>query len=191
MSNSPESSYSDYNCHIEETDNINPQSPTFFSTTSTKIPINNSPDESNKNDSKKEAPQVIRIENGITIVQDCDPDFLPSPLYPEKAPPKNEIGLYYDLIQQCDFYNIEKETINRKHDTVRRHLAKRIAARLYPVLLAMDTELERQDTIRTYIKRYIHDTYITSDNKLHTFINNDFNSMITYGLPRTLAARDV
>ncbi|KAI7846765.1 hypothetical protein BDC45DRAFT_576700 [Circinella umbellata] len=124
ISNSPESAYSDYNYHIEETNNINPQSPTFFSTTSTKIAINNSSDESNKNDSRKEAPQVIRIENGITIERNNQ--------------------------QKAWHHTTTPSEVN--------------CGSIIPCSV---------------------------DNKLHTFINNDFNSMVTHGLPCTLAARDV
>ena len=100
------------------------------------------------------------------------------------------MGLYYDLVQRYIATSMEQQRFIMRHHTIRQNLVQRLAVLLYPVLLAIDFALFRQELTRRYLKKHIHDVYFTADSKL-TLISNHFNSMVTHGLSSYLAARNV
>ena len=95
------------------------------------------------------------------------------------------------VVQDLVSNHLVKQQIDQGLEKSRQLLARRIAVRLSPILAALPTELERQGLIRKYLRLQIHNTYISNDQRLHTLINNHYNSMVTTGLHPSYAAQDV
>ncbi|KAI9491163.1 hypothetical protein BDB00DRAFT_824356 [Zychaea mexicana] len=122
-------------------------------------------------------PRLVLNNNGRVEYRSVDPEFVPPALDPEARNRRAEMGLYYDLTQDCVSLHLWQQQLKEDLDANRRLLANRIAHRLAIVLSRIPSELERQGAIRVYLKQHIHDTYITGDSKLHALIHSYYNTL--------------
>ncbi|KAI7849597.1 hypothetical protein BDC45DRAFT_573803 [Circinella umbellata] len=76
-------------------------------------------------------------------------------------------------------------------ETARRLLANRIAVRLVSTLWTLPDESARYKAIHEYIKKHLHDNYITADTKLHAMVNSYYNTLVSAGFPHHLVHLDV
>ncbi|KAI8137336.1 hypothetical protein BJV82DRAFT_583835 [Fennellomyces sp. T-0311] len=128
---------------------------------------------------------------GSVIERRFDPDFVPPPYYPAVDSFTVENTFFYDLNHEFAYQHQCIRVAQKNLDVARRLLAYRIAARLYPVLMAISAEDTRQHTIQSYIATHLHDTHVSQDARLLILINNYFNTMLREGLPSHLAATEI
>ncbi|KAI7857596.1 hypothetical protein BDC45DRAFT_532438 [Circinella umbellata] len=135
---------------------------------------------------------VLTINNGgHMLFRTYDPEYLPptkQALHKEKIVEKS---FFFDLIQECVNAHLTRQQAQEDLETARRLLANRIAVRLVSTLWTLPDESARYKAIHEYIKKHLHDSYITADTKLHAMVNSYYNTLVSAGFPHHLVHRDV